>query len=140
MKARALIDSGSTYTLISKALYNRLPKYIPLTGAPRVRSLTGELVPIVGQGIVRIEGVAVSVLVASDLDYDVYIGADLLPLCILDAQQKMFVIGDRKLKMDLRKESFQKKVAGSGAVIDAKFDLQTVLNQYHDVFSEKETL
>lgn len=74
----ALIDTGSTHTLISKALYHKLPRFAPLTAAPRLISITDDEIPTLGSTIVRVASVATPVVVCHDLQVPLLLGADVL--------------------------------------------------------------
>ena len=76
----ALIDTGSTSTLVDSAVINRLPHVTPLvpyTG--RLIGLTGHVLPVVGQCVIEILDCKVNVMVVDKLDScDVLLGFDFL--------------------------------------------------------------
>ena len=84
----ALVDTGSTHTLLDSALYPRLS---PLESAPRVRSLTDQELPIKGQCTISILGTTTSVLVCERLEVDLLLGTDVCRQAILDFPAKRFI-------------------------------------------------
>lgn len=137
VRARALIDSGSTYTLISSELYNKLPRLTPLSVAPTMLSVTNHEVPTIGACLVRIASQIVQAVVCTNLDIDVLIGADLLQYCVIDFPNKVVNMGDQKFPMDLSTERFAAPSV-SFVVPKAPSDVvQQVLNSYSSVFSQK---
>lgn len=89
----ALVDSGASYTLLSRVLYDRLPRLTPLSMAPRLVSITGHEIPTQGVCTVKIASLAMQVVVCQNLDVSLLIGADMLQHCILDFPAKRITIG-----------------------------------------------
>ena len=70
LKVSAIIDSGSTYTLLSKAVYHRLPRLTPLGAVPRLLSITGHELSTLGMCYVRLGAQTAQVIVCSDVEVD----------------------------------------------------------------------
>jgi hypothetical protein len=97
----ALIDTGSTHTLVNTSTYHRLPRLTPLrtNNLPSLTSITNHRLLVRGICTLNIAGCPVDVTVCDDLGVDVLLGADFCHNAILDFQTGTFTIGDHSYSL-----------------------------------------
>jgi predicted aspartyl protease len=98
VQVTALIDTGSTHTLVNTEVYYRLPRLSLLctSNIPRLSSITHHVLPVKGTCTVSLAGRTVDVTVCDQLGIDVLIGADLCQHAVIDFVNKTFVLGHRE--------------------------------------------
>ena len=142
IQVQALVDPGSTHTLISDHLYNRLPRLTPLYPAPRLQSASNDDMCLKGICTVKISGIPTDVVVCPDLQVDLLLGTNMFGLhknLLIDYEGQTVRIGDRIYPADMTQETFP-AVQVMSAI--PKADSQTInilLKAYEDVFSLKDT-
>ena len=139
MQVDALVDTGSTHTIINSCIYNRFPRLTPLFPAPKLQSITQHTLPLLGSCIVRLAGRPAEVLVCDKLGVDLLIGADLCRHAVVDFCKGLFTLGDQKFPMKLTKECLCPLMATSCIPVASQDVINNVLKAYQDVFSSKET-
>ena len=133
-----LLDTGSTHTLIDRQTYNHLPRPVPLTRAPRVQSISGHDLSIVGACVLPIGGRPREVLVCESLGIALLLGMNVLYDSILNLKERKVQIGDKEYPLDTTPETFQ--CFGTTQVPDTDNQiLRALLRSYHDVFSARDT-
>lgn len=135
----ALIDTGSTDTLINENVYNKLGSRTPLYKAPLVQSITNHYLPITGACIVNIFGQPIEVLVCKDLGVDVLLGANVCKSAVIDFSSKMFKINGKVFPMNVKVETVCPIMATSVVPQTTDTEINPVLMEYSDLFSHKET-
>lgn len=141
VQTTALIDTGSTHTLIDASVYNRLPRLTPLYIAPKLVSLSNHELPIRGACTISLAGFPTRVLVCESLGVDLLIGADLCRSAVIDFQNGVLILGDRKFRMQCAGilPGAQHVVAVSGIPRSCYEVLNSVIGTYRDIFSTKTT-
>ena len=89
VQTNALIDTGSTHTLISTSLFSKIPQQLPLSRAPRLLSASGDAIQAIGSTIVMIARQPLYAVVCQKLGIDLLLGANVLKDCVLDLTQKV---------------------------------------------------
>jgi len=134
----ALVDTGSTHTLINSSVYNRLPRLTPMFPAPKLQSITKHVLPVRGLCQLRIAGRPVDVIVCDQLGIDLLIGSDLCQDAVIDFRQGFFSLGNQKFPMNITNECFCPLMA-TVCVPQSPYEvINTMLNSYQDIFSSKE--
>jgi len=133
-----LCDTGSTHTLIDYNVYQKLPRLTPLYAAPRVQSLTGDDLPLVGACVLKVAGQTHEVLVCRDLGIEFLLGMNVLQRSILDFLNGLMTLGDQKYRLDTTPERFQCYATTCLPHLDNE-DLNTLIRAYRDVFSARDT-
>ena len=138
-QTQALLDTGSSHTLIDYSYYSaNIPCKRPLTPPPRLLSVSGDELSVVGRTIVTLAGRLVNIVVCSDLPVPLLIGIDVLKDTILDLAQQTMSFPEGSYPITLGKGTVCDGVVG--AVPKAQTpQVQAVLDKYHLVFSSKET-
>jgi len=139
IRVTALLDTGSTHTLVHNRIYNQMPKLTPLYAAPTLRSITHHELPIRGACVVKIAGIPTEVLVCESLGVDLLIGSNLCKSAIIDFQKETFSLGDKHYPMSTTREQFCPLMATSSLPKAASSVINKVLDAYQDTFSPKET-
>lgn len=135
----ALVDTGSTHTLVNSTTYNRLPKLTPLYAAPRLHSITNHELPVRGACTLKIAGIPTEVLVCESLGVELLIGSNLCRMSVIDFSNGIFQLGDKKFPMVTTMEEFCPLMATS-CIPRASHDvINQVLDAYDDIFSQKTT-
>jgi len=138
IQATALVDTGSTHTLIDSSVYYRLPRLTPMYSAPILVSLTNHELPIRGACTLSLAGFPCEVLICDSLGVDLLIGADLCRSAIIDFQNGMLTLGDQKFPMQTTRENCFGFVASCVPRAPQKV-VNDVIDAYRDVFSTKAT-
>ena len=133
----ALIDTGSTHTLISSQAYHQLPQLGPLQPAPRLQALTGHEGPLEGRGCVPLGGRPIRTRLCPTLEVDMIIGADVCPHAILDFSQKLFTFYDQTYPLIVTPEVVVNTTATSSVPATDFPDLNEILQQHTAIFSPK---
>lgn len=139
IRVTALVDTGSTHTLISSSLYNRMPKLTPLYTAPKLQSITNHELPVRGACTVKIAGLPTEVLVCENLGVDLLIGSNLLPSAIIHYPTNTFRLGDKTFSMDTTIENLCPIMATVSMPKATSDTINKVLKAYQDIFSQKRT-
>lgn len=84
IQSNALIDTGSTHTLIDCTLYSRLKQRQPLQLASRLQSTTGSELCTVGMSFITLADHPQLVIVCQLLGVDLLLGSDFLNECTLN--------------------------------------------------------
>ena len=135
----ALVDTGSTHTLLNSSVYNRLPRLTPLFPAPKLQSITKHILPVRGSCVLRLAGRPIDVVVCDQLGVDLLIGSDLCRQAIIDFRQGYFTLGNQKFPLKLTKECFCPLMVTTCVPRAEQDVINAVLDAYPDVFSSKET-
>ena len=135
----ALIDTGSTHTIVNSSLYHKLPRLTPLLPAPRIQSITNHSLPIQGKTTLKICGQAVEVLVCEGLGVDLLVGANLCKATVLDFKNQIFEIGGRIYPITTKPEYLCPLVQATMVPKACSPCIDKVLQQYDSVFSKKDT-
>ena len=98
------MDTGSTTTLISSDLYQRLPRYSPLGPGPIILGLGSQRLDVRGSTSVKIADIVHTVVVIEDMDYELLLRMDFLKMCVIDIPQRQITIGDQKFPLVQRSE------------------------------------
>lgn len=138
VQTTALIDTGSTHTLIDASVYKRLPRLTPLYLAPKLVSLSNHELPIRGACTVRLAGLVIEVLVCESLGVDLLIGSDLCCSAVIDFQNGLLTLGDQKFLMQTT-PGCHNVVAVSSVPRAPQNVVNSVIDAYHDIFSSKDT-
>ena len=138
VQVHALIDTGSTHTLIDASVYNSLPRLTPLYAAPKLVSLTNHELPIRGACTVKLAGLPTEVLVCESLGTDLLIGSDLCRSAVIDFQNKLLTLGDQKFPMSTV-DVCCSVVAASCIPRAPQEVVNSVIDAYRDIFSSKTT-
>jgi hypothetical protein len=141
VQVTALIDTGSTHTLVNTDIFNRLPRLSPLcvNNVPRLSSITHHELPVKGTCTVQLAGRPVSVTICDNLGVDVLIGTDLCEQAVVDFVQKVFILGDREFPLRLSRcdscpvQSVMLLPRSPHEVVN------NVIDSYADVFSQRDT-
>ena len=139
IQTTALIDTGSSYTLLSHKLYNRLPRITAIGRAPRLLSITGHELATVGSCHVKLGTFPAQVIICEDLAVDLLLGADVLTHCILDGPGDTFILGDQKYPMDQSPEHFSVQTVQCCMPKASSAVMQQVLTAYASTFTTKDT-
>lgn len=108
--------------------------------APKLKSVTNHELPIRGACVVKIASIPTEVIVCDSLGVDLLIGSNLCKSAIIDFQQGLFRIGDKKYPMNTSPETFQSVSIVTCCIPKSDSDvINNVLEEYHDVFSQKST-
>ena len=135
----ALVDTGSTHTIVNSCIYDRLPRLTPLFPAPKLQSITKHVLPVRGSCCIRLANRPVDVIVCDNLGVDLLIGADLCRHAVIDFCQGYFTLGNQKFPMKLTKECLCPLMATSCFPKAPQDAINVVLEKYQDLFSSKET-
>ena len=135
----ALIDSGSAYTLLSTALYNRLPRITTLYACARLISITGHELVTRGSCYVKLGAQPAQVIVCDDLGVDLLVGADVLQNCVLDFPNHQVTMGDQKYPMITTPEVFSLQPVAHCVPRATTRVVQQIVDAYSAVFSSKDT-
>lgn len=139
VRVTALVDTGSTHTLVNSNVYNRLPKLTPLYAAPQIQSITNHELPLRGACTLKIAGIPTEVLVCDTLGVDLLIGANLCRSAVIDFQGGIFQLGDQKFPMTTTQETFCPIMTTTCLPRASSHTINQVLAAYEDVFSDKRT-
>ena len=140
IQTTALIDTGSTHTIVKRAVYDKLPKLTPLYKAPILTSITDHELPIQGACTVKLAGKVTEVLICETLGVDALLGANFMKGTILDLSQDILVIGDKKYNLTTEPETRFCPLMAIGVLPLAPTQtIRKVLKAYEDVFSPKNT-
>jgi transposase InsO family protein len=137
----ALIDTGSTHTLLSHSVFSKFHRKPLLLDAPRLLSASGDQIPTAGITTVTIANRPQSVVICHGLGMDLLLGADTLKDCVLDLTQKVLKFPDHSLSITLRESSTLPNTTSVVSVVPKAQTplIQAVLDQYSCVFSPKST-
>ena len=136
---KALVDTGSTHTLVNKNIYHKLPKLTPLYAAPKLHSVTNHELPVLGACTVKIAGLPTEVIVCESLGVELLLGTNVCRNAIIDLQGGVFTLGDKKFPLDTTKEEFCPLMATSPLPKASSQVINQVLDAYKDIFSQRET-
>ena len=100
--ARALLDTGSTHSMIDEAFYERVFSKPPEQPAPTIRSLSGHALPIQGTIIIPIFGREVKMVVCTDLGSDILLGADALENTMIDFPSSQLETDEKRYDFEYR--------------------------------------
>lgn len=140
MQVDALVDTGSTHTIVNYCIYQHLPRLTPLYAAPRVQSITNHELPIRGACTVRIGGIPTEVLVCDSLGVDLLIGSNLCQYaCVIDFPRRLIQLGDKQYNMITTHHDHCPIMATSSTPKTDSTTINNVLRTYEDVFSSKRT-
>ena len=137
LQQEALVDTGSTTTLMSSRLYDKLPHICPLGAGPTIYGLGRQELEVRGATMVRIGDVTHKVVVLKEMEYPLLLGVDFLKMCVIDLPQSIIVIGSKKYPL-IRKQEFSNESFKAQELPECKWpNLKIVLEQYADLFVGK---
>ena len=143
IQVNALIDTGSTHTLITSQLYHRLPRLTPLGPAPKLQSITGHSLPTKGTCVVRIGDIYSEVIVVEQMDSaDLLIGVDLCDkACVIDFVKRELTLGSKKYPLSSGRDVEYVSIGAVSVPIPETFndEINQVLVDYCDIFCDKTT-
>ena len=139
VKVVALVDSGSSHTLLDFSVYVKLPRLTAMQPAPLLLSLTGNEVDTKGVTTVKIAGRLVDAVICNNLGVDLLIGIDFLNQAVLNFPARVLSIGGHRYPM--RAGAHRVNMASVGGEVPRAQTpvVQKVLHDYSTVFSSKST-
>jgi transposase InsO family protein len=137
----ALIDTGSTHTLVNSTIYHQLPRLTPLRTdkLPALTSITNHKLIVRGICTLNIAGCPVDVTVCDDLGVDVLLGADFCRNAIIDFQSGTLVIGNCAYPFCCASNDNCPVMTTKPVPTSPHDCINEVLTSYPDVFSHKGT-
>lgn len=139
ISTRALIDTGSSFTLLDYEVFSRLPRKQPLLPAPRLLSISGDELLTIGSTIVNLAQPQ-SVIVCRNLGIELLLGTDVLKDCILDLPNHVLKYRDQSYSIDMSDEVATPLTSAVTSVPTAQSpDVQKVIDEFAGVFSDKAT-
>ncbi|ELT89400.1 hypothetical protein CAPTEDRAFT_194287 [Capitella teleta] len=139
VQTTALVDTGSTHTLIDVIIYNRLPRLTPMHPAPKLVSITNHPLPIRGARTICLVGLPIEVLVCESLGIDLLIGADLCRSSIIDFKNGLLTLGNQKFPMQTVEKSCFSVIAISCIPRAPQKVVNDIIDAYSNIFSHKAT-
>jgi hypothetical protein len=132
-QTRALLDTGSTHTLIDHSFFSTLPRKHPLTSPPRLLSVSGDELQTVGHTLITLAGRLVNAVVCRGLGFNLLIGSDVLRDCVIDLTQQIIHFPESSYPVMLSEETL---ASCSVSIVPRarSLEVQTVLDKYQDVF------
>ena len=140
LQVNALIDTGSTHTIINTHIYHKLPRLTPLRihNVPRLTSITHHELPVRGSCTLSISGHPVDATICDNLGVDMLIGTDLCRDAIIDFKRGTFLLGDKEFPLRTSNKDTC-PVMGVKLIPTAPHNaINAVLKNYADVFSHKD--
>ena len=141
LQVNALIDTGSTHTIVNSHIYRKLPRLTPLRihDVPKLTSITNHELPVRGSCSLNIAGRPVDVTICDNLGVDLLIGTDLCHDAIIDFKKGTFAIGDYEFPFRIANNDTC-PVMSVKLIPQAPHDvINSVLASFSDVFSHKNT-
>ena len=137
----ALLDTGSSRSLMTYAAYNRLPFLPEIVPTVVIYGVTGTPLDTVGECTVNICNVNVDVIIVHDLQGpDLIMGIPFLRQGSFDFAKGEFCLAGSSFKLDGRKERHVYQNHTVAAVTeDVEIQIKEVVKEYKDIFSDKST-
>ena len=142
IQTEALIDPGSTHTLISNNLYKKLPKLTPLYAGPNLQAANDSDMQVMGACTIKVVNTPLEVVVCSNMRGDMILGTNMFRLhnyLLIDYDRNTVRIGDHTYPARMCDRSYA-TTCNLSAIPKANHEtINRLLRAYEDVFSAKDT-